>query len=61
MERPRLDVSISEYGIEQVKLFYRPSQRSDAWKLCQEILPLLEVIDGCTTGEEPERISSETA
>jgi len=41
MLNPSLRILVSSGGVEEVEVFYKPSQRTQAWRLCQRYLPLL--------------------
>jgi hypothetical protein len=41
MQTPSLHIIASTSGVEEVEVFYRPSQRAEAWQLCLKYLPPL--------------------
>jgi hypothetical protein len=41
MRSPNLHILVSENGVEEVDIIYAPRQELDAWRLCQDYLPLL--------------------
>jgi len=40
-KHPKINLVLSNSGVEQIEVVYPPGQRSQAWLLCQQILPEL--------------------
>jgi hypothetical protein len=58
LNAPKLSILISPRGVERLRLIYGPYQRSDAWRLWQQLLPLIEELDCSFSGKRTESSNS---
>lgn len=61
MKSPRLRILVSVTGVEDVDAIYCPGEEMDAWRLCQQYLPVLLAKTDARQSDNPEAVDSGAA